>query len=178
VGIQFPADYDANVCVVVAINRALVPIVGGLLKITEKRGFWSSAIDYQNGYDAFIALEACLMATCLTDLIEAQDRTYRLLNTAIFGQPYDIVTTDPLVVTPDIQPAVDLTVLDQDSIMGRLDRLTQLTDNSINGTETPLYTYSPSVKELIQGVIDALASDTTDLDGILSQLEIIATLVA
>jgi hypothetical protein len=118
------------------------------------------------------------MSTCLDVLLEKQDALYRLINTGVFGQAYETTSEDPLIVSPGIEPWVTLDVLDQDSIMGRLDRVTQLIDNSINGTETPLYTYDPSVKALLQSVIDALSSDTTDLEGILAQLELIATLVA
>jgi len=101
-----------------------------------------------------------------------------MMNTAIFGQLYDVTIGPPLVVTPEIAPAVTLDVLDRDSIMGRLDRIAQLVDNAINGTETPLYTYSPSVKALLQSIIDAIGADETDLSSILSELETIALLVA
>lgn len=118
------------------------------------------------------------MATCLSDLLERQDALYRLVNTGIFGVTYATVSTDPLVVTPAIAPHVTLDVHDQDSIMGRLDRVTQLIDTSVNGTETPLYTYDPSVKALLQGIIDALGTEDTDLGSLLTQLELIAGLLA
>jgi hypothetical protein len=175
---QFPTDWRDQPCFVVAIPRPLVPYVGGLLKILEKRGFWQSDTDYLRGYTAVIELEGCLMATCLTLLLEKQDALYRLVNTGIFGQVYETTSDDPLVVVPGIAPWVPLDVLDQASIMGRLDRVTQLIDNSINGTATTLYTYDPSVKALLQSVIDALSTDTTDLGSILSELEAIALLVA
>lgn len=176
--ISFPSDYDDNICYVVAINKALIPLVGGLLQITEKRGFWVTDDDYDKGYNAIVALEACLMATCLQDFMQLQEAQYRLLNTAIFGQDYVVESTDPLVVTPAIAPAVDLAVYGQNSIMGRLDRVTKLVDSSVNGTDNDLYTYHPSVRELLQSVIDALGADDTDLEGILSTLETIALLVA
>jgi len=176
--VTFPAGYDTAPCYIVAINEMLVPYVAGMLQIMEKRGFWASDSDYEQGYNAVVALEGCMMATCLTDLIASQDRMYRMMNTAIFGQLYDVTIGPPLVVTPEIAPAVTLDVLDRDSIMGRLDRIAQLVDNAINGTETPLYTYSPSVKALLQSIIDAIGADETDLSSILSELETIALLVA
>lgn len=174
----FPEDWRDQPCFIVAIPRPLVPYVGGLLTIMEKRGFWLSDVDFSRGYTATVELEACLMATCLDVLLEKQDALYRLVNTGIFGQLYETTSSDPLVVSPAIEPHVSLDVLDQDSIMGRIDRLTQLIDNSINGTETPLYAYDPSVKGLLQGIIDALGADDVDLESILAQLELIATLVA
>ena len=174
----FPEDWRDQPCFVVAIPRPLVPYVGGLLTIMEKRGFWLSDTDFLRGYTAVVELEACLMSTCLDVLLQQNDALYRLINTGIFGQLYETTSSDPLVVEPAIEPHVTLEVLDQDSLMGRIDRLTQLIDNTVNGTETPLYDYSPNVKELLQGIIDALGADDADLEGILSQLEIIAALVA
>jgi hypothetical protein len=174
----FPDDWREQPCYVVAIPRPLIPFVGGMLAMLELRGFWASQGDYERGYTATVELEGCLMATCLNNLIDQQNALYRMVNTALFGVTYATVSTDPLVVTPAIAPHVTLDVHDQDSMMGRIDRLTQLIDNSINGTETPLYNYDPSVKELLQSVIDAIGNEDTDLGSILTQLELIATLVA
>jgi hypothetical protein len=151
--------------------------VAGLLKILEKRGFWSTSEDYERAYIATTELEACFMSTCLQVLLQQNDALYRLLNTGIFGVTYATVTEDPLVVTPAIAPHVTLDVHDQDSIMGRLDRLTQLMDNTINGTATDLYAYSPSVKDQLQSIIDAIGSGDTDLTTIISDLEAIALLL-
>jgi hypothetical protein len=110
-------------------------------------------------------------------LLQQNDALYRLVNTALLGQPYETTSSDPLVVEPAIEPWVTLDVLDQDSVLGRLDRLTQLMDNTINGTETPLYDYTPSVKEQLDSIIAALGDDT-DLATIISDLEAIALLLA
>lgn len=174
----FPEDWRDEPCFLVSIPRPLVPYVGGLLKIAENAGFWASPTDYLRGYTAVVELEACLMSTCLNVLLEQNDALYRLLNTALLGVSYTTVSEDPLVVTPAIAPHVNLDVHDQDSVMGRLDRLTQLIDNSVNGTETPLYTYDPSVKALLQSILDAQGSETTDLDGILAQIELVVGLLA
>ena len=114
---------------------------------------------------------------CLDELLEKQDALYRLVNTAMFGQSYTVDEGPPLVVTPAIAPAVDLTVLDQDSLMGRVDRLTQLIDNRIAGTETPLYSDLPGIKQQLESVIAALGDDS-DLATIISDLEGIALLLA
>ena len=174
----FPTDWREQPCFLVSVPAPLVQYVGGLLKMLELRGFWADDTDYLNGYTATVELEGCLMSTCLNVLLEQNEALYRLINTSVRGQSYTVVTTNPLVVTPAIDPAVDLTILDQDSLLGRIDRLTQLLDNTINGTAVPLYAYTPSVKALLQSVIDALAADDADLSSILSELEAIALLVA
>jgi hypothetical protein len=143
----------------------------------EFRGFWASQDDFRNGYIAVTELEACLMATCLDVLIEAQNAQYRLLNTALFGETYSTVTPDPLVVEPPIAPYVSLDVLNQDSLIGRIDRLTQLVDNRLAGTETPLYDELPGIKQQLEDIIAALG-EGTDLTEIISNLEAIALLLA
>jgi hypothetical protein len=173
----FPDDWRGQPCFLVAIPRPLVPFVGGLLKIAENRGFWASQEDYQRGYTAIIELEECLMTACLDVLLEKQDALYRLINTAVLGVAYTTVSEDPLVVTPAIAPHVNLDVHDQDSLMGRIDRLTQLVDNRIAGTETPLYDELPGVKQQLEEIIAALG-EGTDLTEVISNLEAIALLLA
>jgi len=174
---EFPDDWRDQPCFIVSIPRPLVPYVGGLLKLAEQRGFWASAEDYQRGYTAITELEACLMTTCLDVLLEKQDAQYRLLNTALLGQAYTVASEDPVVISPDIAPFVSLEVLDQDSLMGRLDRLTQLVDNRLAGTETPLYDSLPGIKQQLEEIIAALG-EGTDLTEVISNLEAIALLLA
>lgn len=169
----FPEDWREQPCFLVSIPRPLVPFVGGLLKIAENRGFWATHDDYGRGYTAVTELESCLMATCLDVLLQQNDAMYRLVNTALLGQAYTVVSDDPLVVTPSINPTVSLDILDEDSLIGRIDRLTQLLDNRIAGTETPLYSDLPGLKQQLQSIIDALAADDTDLGTILTDLELI-----
>ena len=176
-GQTFPSDWRDQPCFLVSVPRPLVQYVGGLLKILEQRGFWATEADYASGYTATIELEECLMSTCLNELLQQGDALYRLINTALMGVAYTTVSTDPLVVTPSIAPHINLDVHDQDSVMGRLDRLAQLIDNTFNGTETPLYAYTPNVKEQLQAIIDGMG-DTTDLATIISDLEGIALLLA
>lgn len=170
----FPEDWSDQPCFLNAIPLPLVPFVSGLTKMLENRGFWASDADYLAGYTAITEWEACLMTTCLNVLLEQQDDMYRLLNTALRGESYTVVTEDPLVVTPAIAHTVDLGFVNQNSIFGQLDRTTQLIDNSLNGTTTPLYTYDPSVKALLQSIIDGLSSSDSDL---LAQLEEIVILL-
>lgn len=172
-----PEDWRDEPCFLVGIPRPLVPYVGGLLKMLENRGFWASQEDFIRGYTATTELEACLMTVCLDLLLQQNDALYRLVNTALLGVAYTTVSEDPLVVTPPIAPHVNLDIHDQDSLMGRIDRLTQLIDNRIAGTETPLYDALPGIKQQLESVIAALG-DGTDLETIISDLEGIAILLA
>lgn len=174
----FSSDWRDEPCYLVSIPKPLVPFVGGLMRIMEYKGFWASDTDYENGYAAVIEFEGCLMSTCLDVLLQQNDAQYRLLNTAIFGVEYATESEEPLVVTPAIAPHVTLDVHSQDSIMGRLDRLTQLVDNRIAGTETPLYDDIPGLKQQLQTIIDNMAADETDIEGILEAAQAIALLLA
>ena len=173
----FPSDWEEQPCFLVSIPRPLVPYVGGLLKILETRGFWVSEEAYERGLKATMQLEECLMSTCLDVLMEKQDALYRLVNTVMLGQTYSIVSPDPLVVSPTIEPFVSLEILDQDSLMGRIERLTQLVDNRLAGTETPLYDELPGIKQQLEAIITALG-EGTDLTEVISNLEAIALLLA
>jgi len=173
----FPEDWRDQPCFLVSIPRPLVPYVGGLLKIAEQRGFWASDTDYIAGFSAVVELEECLMSTCLDVLLAQNDALYRLLNTALMGVTYETVSESPLVVEPSIAPHVTLDVHDQDSLMGRIDRLTQLVDNRLAGTETPLYDQLPGIKQQLEEIIAALG-EGTDLTEVISNLEAIALLLA
>jgi len=174
---EFPVDWRDEPCFVVAIPLPLIPFVGGLLKLLEQRGLWLTSADYERAYTATVELERCLMATCLNDLLEQNDALYRMLNTALFGVTYATIDTDPLLVTPAIAPHVTLDIHDQDSLLGRIDRLTQLVDNRLAGTETPLYDQLPGIKQQLEDIIAALGEDV-DLTEVISNLEAIAVLLA
>lgn len=177
-GETFPSDWRDAQCFLVSVPIPLAPYVTGLLKIMENRGFWASDDDYLNGYTATYELERCFVSTCVSQLIEAQDRLYRMLDTALFGTTYTIESTDPLVVSPAIAAARDLAFNNQDSVLGRLDRLSQTQEAFVAGTDTPLYSGTPNVHALLQGIIDALAAEDTDIGSLLTELEVIAGLLA
>lgn len=174
----FPNDWRDQPCYLVSVPRPLVPYVGGLLRLLELRGFWATEADYIEGYTATIALEACLMATCLDVLLERQDNLYRMLDTALFGTEYTVESENPLVVTPAIAPTHSLAFSDRDSVLGRLSNIADVVDNGLNGTETPVYAYTPSVKDLLQQVIDAIVANAGDDSDLLAELEVIAGLLA
>jgi hypothetical protein len=173
----FPDDWRDEPCFIVAIPRPLVPYVGGLLKILEQRGFWATSGDFTRGYTATAELEACLMATCLNVLLDKQDALYRMLDTALYGKVYEVTSEDPLVVEPGIPDVHEVIYQVDFGLMSQVDRLTQLVDNRLAGTETPLYADIPGIKQQLEDIIAALA-EGTDLSAVLTDLEAIALLLA
>lgn len=174
----FPADYDSAACYVVAINASLIPIVAGSLEYLQQRYAWVSDADYQHGYNAIAELRACLMQTCINDLIESNDRLYRMLDTALFGRAYTVDSLEPLVVNPPIAPTHDLAVEHIESVLGRMEVNKQLLENALNGTETPMYNRENGVRDLLEQLITAL-QETDNLDAeMLEQLTQIVALLA
>lgn len=173
----FPSDWRDKPCYVAVIPVPLVPFVGGLLTILEKRGFWATEEDYLSAYTATIELEACLMATCLNDLRGDIQSLYRLLDTALMGTEYESTGGDDPVITPAIPAFKDYPANNGLGLVPHSARMIDLVDNSINGTETSLYDYEPSVKLLLQGIIDALAAEDVDMETVIARLTTIAGLL-
>lgn len=174
----FPADYGERTCYLVPVNAALIPLVAGALRFFERRGSWETDADYEQGYNAFAELQVCLMRACIDDLVESNNRLYRLLDTALFGTGYVVQSTDPLVVTPDIPPQRTMGIYDEASLLGRLENLKQLLENGLNGTETPNYDRQNGVRDLIEQLIAAIQQTGQLDDEMLAKLAEIALLVA
>jgi len=174
----FPSTWREEPCFLVSVPAPLVPYVGGLLRIAEQRGFWATETDYESAYAALMELEGCLVSTCLDELLSLQRSTYRLLDTALFGTEYTGPTTGDGEVMPAIPNYRSLAFDSYDSALGRLARTADVVDNAINGTSTPEYDYSPSVKQKLQDIIDAIVANAGDDSDLLAQLEIIAGLLA
>ncbi len=173
----FPTDYDERTCYLVPINASLIPLVAGALKPFEERRSWHSDEEHQKAYNAFLDLEICMTRLCVDDLIESNDRLYRMLGTAIYGTPYSVVTTDPLLVEPAIEPVHDLDIADPLSILGRMDDMSQLLQNALNGTETTNYSDVPGIRELLANLIAAIEAGETNDEEMLAELIQIAGLL-
>lgn len=177
--IVFPSDYDERSCYVVAINASLIPYVSGALRFFEKRDTWLTSDDYELGYNAFSELQACFMKCCIDDLIASNDRLYRLMSGALYGTEYTVVSTDPvLVIEPPIGDYHSLDYENENSILGRMEDMRQLLQNALNGTDTPLYSDVPGIRELLANLITAVEAGGTNSDEILAELVQIAGLLA
>lgn len=175
----FPTDYDGRKCYLVAINASMIPLVAGALKHFEERRSWHSDAEYEQAYNAFAELQACMMKCCIDDLIESNDRIYRLVDTALYGRHYEIVSTDPdFIVEPPVQAAHPLVIENVDSILGRMEDMRQLLQNGFNGTETPLYDREFGVRDLLEQLKVALEAESNLDPDMLAKLGEIAVLLA
>lgn len=102
---SFPDNYGEE-CIIIVIDKALVPLVGGALKPFEQSYSWVTDADYEQGYNAFAQLQASMANNCLEELIESNRQIYRLLDAGLNGQTYT-TAPDPLDPTKEIAlPAI------------------------------------------------------------------------
>jgi len=174
--VSLPETYPSGVCLMVPIDRDLIPIVAGALERFNEQRSWEPD-SYEAGYRAFQEVAAAMTTLCVDELIESNRQIYRLLDSTFNGRVYTADDSDPPVISPAI-PVVPDTDYIEPGMLFRADQIVQLVDNTINGSDTPLYSYTPSVKELLQSIIDGIASGDTTSEGLLSQLELIAALLA
>lgn len=174
--LSFPTDYGTKGCALVPIDMTLLPIIAGLLKPLEEQRSWLTD-DYQLAYRAIAQLEACMTTTCLQDLVESNNRLYRLIDSGLFGRVYDEGETPPDTITPVIPAVPDLSFANP-GLLAKTELLSQAVQSFVGGITTDNFSGTPNVLSLLQAVIDALASEDTDIGDLLEQLEIIAALLA
>lgn len=154
----FPSDYSERECYLVPINAALIPLVAGALKKFEERRSWHDDSEYELAYNAFVDLQGCFMQLCVRDLIESNDRLYRMLDTALYGTEYTIQGIDPIITDPTIQATHSLDIQDARSILGRLNSVQLLLDNALNGATNGEYSQPIGVRETLQDILATLQS--------------------
>lgn len=96
----------------------------------QRRYPWRTREDWYNGYQAFAELEEMLMNGCLQQLLESNNRLYRLLDTALNGTQYsaagDVITPAIPAVPPDSATATN-------AMRAHISRMWQLLENDIAG---------------------------------------------
>lgn len=100
-----PAEQEPT-CAVLVIPTYLIPFTAGLFAPLENRRYWLSDDDHERGYAFAASCQEQLMTNCLTNLVEAQERIYRLLDTSINGTLYEVTGTDPVTQRPIIEPVI------------------------------------------------------------------------
>lgn len=172
----FPSDYGTRGCALVPIDMALLPIVAGRIAELEERRVWEPA-DYEQAYRAIADLEACMTTICAQELIESNRQLYRLIDAGFFGRVYVAGASPPETITPAIPSVPNLAFADP-GLLGKTEYLSQLVQSKLAGIDTPNFSGTPNVLTLLQSIIDALGSDDVDIAQILTDLELIAALLA
>lgn len=111
----FPTDkYNANDAVLLTVPKADIPFFRRLWQILQDRETWFNRESWFRGYQEAAWLEEMLMTNTLADLVEGQNRIYRLLDTVMNGTSYTAIP-DPanpgdFLVSPAIPPAPPLAI--------------------------------------------------------------------
>ncbi len=146
----FPLNYGER-CILVPIDAALVPLISGALNKFQSEYIWDTSVDYELGYYAFAELQANLMNNCLQDLVDSNNRLYRLLDTSLNGTAYSATPAtspppaapaDPTRPTitpalPVVPPATSPAALPVFALRARFERVVNLLDNLATGQQFP-----------------------------------------
>lgn len=173
----YPAPQQPDPCALVLLPLRLVPHVAGQLRRLEERGYWQTDEDHQRGYNAVAEVYISMASNCLKELIEAQNRLYRLWDTQLTGTEYTAAELDGVItVLPAIPPAPAAPLR---SVHSRLERLEYLLDNAYNGAaHLPDFGDTDSIRDLLRELISAVqATDDLDDDQLAGIVQI-ATLLA
>jgi hypothetical protein len=171
----------------ICVPERLLPLLCGALKTLEEREAWASDDDWRLGYQWIVETQVNLMHGCVDRIVEMQEKTYRLLDTALNGTLYSVTPavsplptppSDPTkaTITPDIPDAPSATapqLLTNIALRNRIDRLVDLVDNGFNGTDIvpPASTSAPAVRanlEEIRLLLEASGTNDADIESILN----------
>lgn len=179
---SFPSGYNESKCFLVPIRAALVPFVAGVLRQLEAREAWETETDYEQGYNAIAELEACMVRTCVDELLDSNDRLYRLLDSALYGRQYqiDYDPGDPNIfaINPHI-PDVPYSTITLPGLLARAERIEHVLDNALNGTFYPEYPSNTAMRNQLARIIELLEQGGGELDDdMLEQLKLIVAALA
>lgn len=179
---SFPHNLEApelpDVSELAGFCVAVVPYALAALESRATLYTWSPD-SYLRGNQLIRSLQMGLLCGGLKEITDRQDALYRMLDTAIYGIEYSVVSTDPvLVVEPTIEATHSIVFDNPASVLGRMEDMRQLLQNALNSTETPLYAEPLGVRELLANLITAVeAGGASDAD-MLAELVQIAGLLA
>ncbi len=167
---------DALLCV----PAALVPLVGGLLARLEPRYPWSSDADWRAGYQTIVALQEQLFMSlnCVQQLIESNDRIYRLLDASLNGTRYELVGD---VISPTVAAVPPAGTGEPNALRAHVGRLVVLAENATSGTTyamdagvngAPALTDDQDIRTVLRRLIEGIDgnSDPAPTDNLLKAL--------
>lgn len=165
-------------CEIATFPVAAVPFALAALEYRIPRYVWRDE-SYLRGVQLVRSLQMALLCGGLKEITDRQDNLYRMLDTAIYGRQYTVVSVDPeLVIEPPLQATRLLAIEDESSVLGRMEDLRQLLQNALNGTETPVYDRAEGIRDLLEQIRTALEEQESLDPEMLAQLIQIAGLLA
>ncbi|NTV62574.1 MAG: hypothetical protein HGA65_03425 [Oscillochloris sp.] len=105
----FPGElYNAGNYSLICVNTAFIPFFRIFFAEMQDRKRWATREDWWRSYQVIAEMEEMLMTGCVTQLIEEQQRLYRLIDSIFNGAIYTATTnqtTNITTISPDI-PAI------------------------------------------------------------------------
>jgi hypothetical protein len=152
-----------DLCELAVFPVAVVPYALAALEHRIPPYVWADDHELR-GTQLIRSLQVAILCGGMTELLESQDRVYRLLATALYGDEYEVTSTDPvLVVEPQIWPTHDIAIVNPDSILGRMEDMKQLLQNALNGTATTNYDRVDGIRDILEQLLLAV-QESDDLD--------------
>lgn len=130
---------DTSEPILVEIDARMVPVLISATERYKSRSFWNTDADWQYGVLALNRVQEAILTGTQT-LVDAVDRLYRLMDTALNGAAYTSSPNpaDPArpIVSPEIPaaPAMDAPTAPA-ALRAQLRRLHQLAENAATGAQ-------------------------------------------
>jgi hypothetical protein len=112
----------------------LIPFVRRFFQDMQRREIWRTRADWFSAYQAFAELEGMLMAGCMQQLIDEQQRLYRLWDTALNGTAYTVAGDG---ISPELPAVPPATATAAGALRAQVARLRVLAENTAVGTTAP-----------------------------------------
>lgn len=177
---QFPSGWQESKDVLVCIPSAILPYMQSACELLRRSPRWSSE-SKQDAIEALIYTQRQLsMARCLDELIESQNRIYRLLEARLSGTQYSWESDGEGNIT--ISPAIPITPAPNISaaMMLHWELLDKRLDNALNGTSYGGYPTNGGVRPLLEQILAKIGEGSAspeDIEEILQLLGQIAVLL-
>lgn len=170
-------------CEIVEIDIQSVPYVLHGLWLKYQKYFWEQDLGNRRVARSMLSKQgASLLMPCGKDIVDAIDRIYRQNEVIHRGQEYtytgDGTTEDPYIIRPAI-PVVPTVAIGEEPGTGFfIAKTMRLVDNIVNGTTYADAPDNRNFRQQLDDIKQAIIDSTTDNSDLLSQLEIIAALLA
>lgn len=127
--------------ILVEINARIVPLIISAVERYKYPQFWQTELDFISGVQQLEALQEAIL-TGTTQIVEAIDRLYRLVDTSYNGTQYTATANPadpdgPPLVSPAIPGAPPWTTNQANAMRAHLGRSTWLLENLISGLAAP-----------------------------------------
>lgn len=162
----FPDLTDAQ-SALLCVPMPLIPFFRRFFQDMQRREIWRTRADWFDAYQTFAELEEMLMGSCLKDLVEEQQRLYRLWDTALNGTQYTVAGDVISPALPAVPPADSNAT---NALRAHVTRLWQLGENAVAGVTAgpgegiagaPALPDSDTARQLLRRLIVAIDGNGT-----------------